>query len=113
VGHPLVSELNQLEFMEGRALRSGATWRGDQRALLEGRDKLVWSRLGRHQLFDVIADPREREDRSAVEADLVAAMQERLQAYLESLPAPASEARAPRRVDPETEASLRELGYLE
>jgi arylsulfatase A-like enzyme len=112
VDRPLVSELSRLEFMEGR-MQPGAVWRGDQRVLYDGRFKLIWSGVGLHQLFDVIADPREQEDRSASDADVVASMQEQLRAYLATLPEPGPDERDPRRVDAETEASLRELGYLE
>jgi arylsulfatase A-like enzyme len=113
VSHPVIAELVQLDFMKGAARRSGGTWRGHQKAYYDGRYKFVWSSLGRHQLFDVFADPYELEDRIEVEREVAAMMQRRLEEYLATLPEPASEIREIRTVDPETEEALRELGYLE
>jgi arylsulfatase A-like enzyme len=112
VRHPVIAELFPLEFMR-RALRdSTEEWRGDVRTLHRGDYKFVWSSLGRHQLFDLSVDAQESENLVEERTDVAASMQAELMDYLATLPQPGPDS-APRRVDPETEEALRNLGYLE
>jgi len=112
VHHPMITEFFPLEFM-GRALRKlTEEWRGDMRTLHRGDYKFVWSSLGRHQLFDLLADPHESQNLVGELADVAASMQAELRDYLTALPEPAPDG-TQRRVDPETEEALRNLGYLE
>jgi arylsulfatase A-like enzyme len=112
VRHPMIAELFPLEFTR-RALRgSTEEWRGDVRTYQRGDFKFVWSSIGRHQLFDLSADPQESENLVGELGDVAASMEAELSEYLATLPKPAPD-RAPRRVDPETEEALRNLGYVE
>lgn len=85
---------------------------GDQRAWIEGDWKLLWSHRDGARLFDVARDPGETRDLGPEEPERLAAMRERLERYVESLPRPT--AQGPERViDPETAEALRSLGYVE
>jgi hypothetical protein len=82
------------------------------RTLHRGDYKFVWSSLGRHQLFDLSVDAQESENLVEERTDVAASMEAELRDYLATLPQPGPDS-APRRVDPETEEALRNLGYLE
>ena len=92
-----------------RALRRADGW------------KLIWSSNGRHELYDLAADPHERSDRAAAEPARVAELTRRLEARLaEQAGRPfdfASEP-APERgagfegLDEETREQLESLGYV-
>jgi arylsulfatase A-like enzyme len=112
VRHPVIAEFFPLESM-GRSLRkSTKEWRGDIRTIHQGNYKFVWSSLGRHQLFDLLIDPGESKNLAGELTDVAASMQAELRDYLATLPEPAPDGDE-RRVDPETEEALRNLGYLE
>ena len=112
VRHPVIAELFPLYFMRRALRKSTEEWRGDVRTLRRGDYKFVWSSLGRHQLFDLSADPQESENLVEERMDVAASMQAELRDYLATLPKPGPDS-APRQVDPETEEALRNLGYLE
>ena len=101
--HPLVSEVYPLPMFA----QTGA-WR----TLVEGSLKYVWSSQGRHALYDLADDPMELNDLSAERPEVLAAMAERLEAYLASLPAP-GEAGPEQEVTGEISEALINLGYLE
>jgi arylsulfatase A-like enzyme len=112
VRHPMIAEFFPLEFMR-RAFRGSAEeWRGDMRTLHQGDYKFIWSSIDRHQLFDLSVDPRESRNLVEELPEVAESMQAELMDYLATLPEPATDG-APRRVDPETEEALRDLGYLE
>lgn len=112
VRHPMIAEFFPLEFMR-RALRgSTEEWRGDMRTLRRGDYKFVWSSIGRHQLFDLSVDPRESRNLVGELPDVAESMRTELMNYLATLPEPPPDG-ALRRVDPETEEALKNLGYLE
>jgi arylsulfatase A-like enzyme len=112
VRHPLIAEFFPLEFMRRGLRESAEEWRGDVRTLHRGDYKFVWSSIGRHQLFDLSVDPRESRNLVEEKPEVAESMQAELTDYLATLPEPAPEG-APRRVDSETEETLRNLGYLE
>jgi arylsulfatase A len=60
-------------------------WRGeghDQLAAMRGNDKLVVTRGGKPELYDVVADPAERRDLSAIRPELTRRLHEELKAWL-------------------------------
>jgi hypothetical protein len=62
-------------------------WRSEgsnQLAALEGRFKLVVTRAGKPELFDVETDPAERRDVSAQYPDLTRRLRSELNAWLET-----------------------------
>lgn len=98
------------------AAREGAElapYRRRIRALRIGPHKLIWGSDGRHELYDVAADPGETRDLSGSAPETAQRMQAALEAlvarYAADTPPPAPPAGA---LDPDTEANLRELGYL-
>lgn len=100
--HPVVAEAYPLH---------AASPDGHWRVLFEGPWKFVWSSRGHHALFDLAADPGEQRNRIPAEPQRAREMHERLERYLESLPAP-GKARAAE-VDAETREALESLGYIE
>jgi len=90
-------------------------WRsrgGDWRVLLDGDLKLHWSSRGRHQLFDLAADPGEHSNLAPSRPQQVRAMESALEGFLAELPPPARRG-PPQQLDPETQEALRNLGYLD
>ncbi len=83
------------------------------RSLRVGPHKLIWGSDGRHELYDVAADPGETRDLIAQEPEIAARLQERLAAIVaeHAVELAESDARAVE-LDPEVEESLRELGYV-
>ena len=60
-------------------------WQGegyDQLAAMRGDDKLVVTRGGKPELYDVVADPAERRDLSAIRPELTRRLHEELKAWL-------------------------------
>lgn len=90
-----------------------AAYRRRIRSLRSGRHKLIWGSDGRNELYDVEQDPGETRDLAAQRPELVRRLEDRLLALVQ-----AQEAEHPGPpggggpLDPETEESLRELGYL-
>jgi arylsulfatase A-like enzyme len=105
-----------LAYFPDEARRSGvvAPFERRIRAIQVGDDKLVWGSDGRHELFDLRADPEEHHERSAQAPETVAALTERLDLILESHQNTQPPQRAPQRApDPVTEERLRDLGYIQ
>ena len=95
---------------EPRSIFSETRRRKELSSVLRDRYKLVVpERTGKTMLFDVVADPREREDLSALEPELTRALLEELRAFGARQGAPPA---APVELDAEEEARLRALGYL-
>jgi arylsulfatase A-like enzyme len=83
------------------------------RSLRVGPHKLIWGSDGKHELYDVIADPGETRDLLAAEPEVAQALQRRLDLLVEEHAVAAAGGSAPDRVvDPDVERSLRELGYV-
>ncbi len=97
-----------------RSIVSETSWRGIGLASLRrGRWKLIADRqAGTHWLFDMVADPAERDDRSAAEPALLAELQSELDAALAS-GASAALGDTTGTGDPETEKALEALGYFD
>ncbi|MEN8181855.1 MAG: sulfatase, partial [Myxococcota bacterium] len=91
LSHPVVAEVYPL--MDGG--------RGALRAQLTDGYKFLWRSDGRHQLFDVEADPGELEDLLRREPRRAARMARTLSSYLKGLPTP-PRAGTSREVSPET-----------
>jgi arylsulfatase A-like enzyme len=105
-----------LSYFPEEALKSGVTKRFERRirAIRVGDDKLVWGSDGRHELFDLKADPKEDHNRSAEAPETVAALEKSLDAILAHHRNPRPPQRAPDRTpDPAEEERLRELGYIQ
>ncbi len=101
--HPIVAEVDPLPSASGE---------GPWRALVAGDWKLARSERGGTRLFDLAADPREQRDRAADERARAEELEQRLGAYLASLPQPA-EAGPAQELDAQTQRALEALGYLE
>jgi arylsulfatase A-like enzyme len=101
--HPIVAET--------RAAPRGPLHVG-WRAIVDGRFKLLTSSDGERHLFDLEADPHERHDLAALEAERVHALHTLLDTYVAGLPRPSGRAAA-RVVDEQTRRALEGLGYLE
>ncbi|MBW2268867.1 MAG: sulfatase [Deltaproteobacteria bacterium] len=83
------------------------------RSLRVGPHKLIWGSDGRHELYDVVADPRETRNLVADEPEVAKALERRLNALLEEHGTALTELPPPRgEMDPDVERSLRELGYV-
>ena len=100
--HPLLAEVNPLEFMSPD---------GSWRALYLGRHKLLWNSLGNHALYDLEEDPGERNDLSREDPDRVKLAIDVLDRVFASLPPP-GEPGPPATLDEETLKALRSLGYV-
>ncbi|MFO0981350.1 MAG: hypothetical protein U1E76_06275 [Planctomycetota bacterium] len=103
VTHPIVAEVYPLEF---------ASDLGDFRCLIEMPFKYVWNSKGRHQLFDLRADPHELEDRLGDDRERARRMGAKLAAYLGSLDRSFKDD-PERAIDEETRRALEALGYLD
>jgi arylsulfatase A-like enzyme len=83
-----------------------------RRALVLGRHKLIRDELsGRVELYDVISDPHERDDRAAAQPEVVRALQDEMDRQLELLDA-GSGAGERLELSPEQLEHLRALGYV-
>lgn len=98
------------------AARSGAElepFRRRIRALRIGSHKFIWGSDGRHELYDVAADPGETRDLSGSAPATAARMQAALEALVARYAVDTAPPAPPEGVlDPDIEANLRELGYL-
>lgn len=92
-------------------------WDRQFRAMFDGRWKLIEASDGETRLFDVHADPHEREDLTAAQPQRVAELTERLHALSASLPpydpAGASASDVPAADDAAMKAYLGALGYVD
>jgi hypothetical protein len=82
------------------------------RSLHDGKWKLIWGSDGRHELYDLEADPMETNDLVAQLPAQAAAMEAHLQSLLDDLPK-VGDAEATGELDAETQEQLRALGYIE
>ena len=83
------------------------------RSLRVGPHKLIWGSDGRHELYDLAADPGESRDLAAERPDLLRGLERRLAELVERHAR--GDAAAPAAVgelDPDVEQSLRDLGYV-
>lgn len=85
-----------------------APWDRTLRALWAGPHKLIWSSDGRHELYDLEADPRELDERRELAGDTTRLLQDLLDAQVSELVVPAG--REP--VAPLSEERLRQLRGL-
>lgn len=102
IGHPIIVESRTLP---------GINAGGDWFAIIEEGWKFVWSSEGRHMLFHLSVDAEERNNLFAQHPDRARVMGDTLHAYLAGLPKPSRQ--APARIDQQTRATLKSLGYLE
>ncbi|MGD8441685.1 MAG: sulfatase [Holophagae bacterium] len=110
--------------MEGRnVLTAGTTPWPEQRTFAQYRDalysirtprfKLIRHRGGTLQLFDLVADPRERRNLAAARPALTARLASELEAWRQARPRLADETSSRTEIDPSTEEQLRALGYVD
>ncbi len=102
IDHPIVSEVYPLEVMSQN---------GDWQALYDGEFKFVWNSLGRHQLFNLEADPGETRNLVSLDPGRRDDMAARLLDYLVGLPEP-GEAVSGEELDEQTKQALESLGYV-
>jgi len=113
---PLLRGDDGAEALAGRGLYGETRrWRRlDQRFWLEGSKKLIVDRRAdTHRLYDLAADPGERQDRAADEPETVARMQQALDAHLARAEREGRAVTLRPELDPERVEALRALGYLE
>jgi hypothetical protein len=87
------------------------------RSIRTATHKLIWSSNGRHELYDLTADPGERHNIIALRPDIASQLGEKLEAWLQSINGFGSkDAESPgpegRTEDPELLQRLVDLGYL-
>jgi arylsulfatase A-like enzyme len=82
------------------------------RSLRIGDHKLIWSSDGAHELYDLRADPGELVNRADADSGLAAELRSRLDSLLQRSIGTAGTPPQPV-LDPEIEAQLRALGYVE
>ncbi|MEE2665704.1 MAG: sulfatase [Myxococcota bacterium] len=90
--------------------------KGDWRALVVGRHKLMWNSRGRHKLHDLGAPAGEDEDRAKFAVSRTDSLLERLEELTGVLPPPrtsAASAGTGDEIDDATRRALEGLGYLE
>jgi len=89
-----------------------SAWQRRLRALFEGQHKLIWGSDGRHELYDLAADPSESSDLFGGHRELAARLQQVLDSYVESLQ-PCERAGTPApELTPQEIERLQALGYL-
>jgi len=110
--------------MEGRSvLTPGPTPWAEQRTFAQYRDalysirtprfKLIRHRGGALQLFDLVADPRERRNLATARPALAGRLDAELEAWRQARPQLADGTSARTEIDPSTEEQLRALGYVD
>ncbi len=107
--HPIVAETNPLPFMSAQK----TDWRqkGEWRTLVHRDKKFLSSSLGNHALYDLARDPFELENRAALEPETAHAMEQALEQYFSSLPAPGATG-AVEQPSAEVLQELEGLGYI-
>ncbi len=87
---------------------------GYMRALIVGHEKLIHDRhTDTYELYDLAADPRERNDLAALRPERVAALRTLLEAEAQAAAAGRLGATAPHEADPQEREMLEALGYVE
>ena len=99
---PMIAEVYPLPY------RSEA---GDWRAWYQGQLKYLWNSNGNHALYDLLEDPRTRNNLYAERKDQGDRLGTALTRYLEALPQPAAEDMEEVELDAETLEALKSLGY--
>ena len=87
--------------------------KGDWRALVVGRHKLMWNSRGRHKLHDLGAPAGEDEDRAKFAVSRTDSLLERLEELTGVLPPFQASAGTGNEIDAATRRALEGLGYLE
>jgi arylsulfatase A-like enzyme len=88
-----------------------APWQRRLRTLVEDDHKLIWGSDGRRELFDLSADPLERDDLIERRDDLASTLQQSLDAYHGSLEL-CEPGEAPPDLTPQQIERLKALGYI-
>ena len=102
IGHPVVAEVDPLPHMSTD---------GEWRTVIRDGYKFLWNGKGQHELYNLVADPGERNQlltRHPAHAQL---MQEDLETFFASLPARGGVTGAVT-IDEETRRALESLGYI-
>ena len=86
---------------------------GEWKVLWDGGLKYMHHSDGKHRLYDLTLDARERVNRVADHPEEAQRLRERLDAALASLPPSPPLAAEPRAIDGETREALQRLGYIE
>jgi arylsulfatase A-like enzyme len=87
-------------------------WQRRLRSLIDGTTKFIWGSDGRHQLFDLAADPGETRNQVEALPDKAREMEQAIGAYHDSLALCESSAPAATPVSPEERRRLESLGYV-
>jgi len=82
---------------------------GVKLSVRKDRWKYIWASDAPHELYDVVADPGERNDVLGAHADVAADLQRLIEQHVASLPAPREAAP----LSEETRKALRALGYVQ
>lgn len=77
------------------------------------RHKLIRGRGGRLELYDLVADPRERRNLAGARPELTAELAAELEAWRTARPRLGDDTASATTLDPSTEERLRTLGYLD
>jgi len=103
-----LAEVNPLPFMNNQA----RDWRqiGDFKVYLEGDHKFIWGSRGRHQLFDLKADPGELNNLVERDKELAASMRAKLEKAFWELPLPGAVGEVEQPSAGEID-SLQQMGY--
>jgi len=88
-----------------------APWKRQLRALVDGEHKLIWGSDGRHELFDLSADPLERNDLLEPRSELATSMERSLDEFYDSLEV-CNPGRPPSDLTQAQIQRLRALGYF-
>jgi arylsulfatase A-like enzyme len=89
-----------------------APWQRALRAYYDGRHKLIWGSDGRHELYDLFADPQESRSLFAEQTELAGRLTADLQTWVGALKRPVTTRPLPE-LSPEQRRRLSALGYAE
>jgi arylsulfatase A-like enzyme len=97
-------------FAQAKLMQLHPRFKRTERALMSGDRKLVWSTAGKRELYDVAKDPAEQHDLCAAERATCASLQQKLEAWIASIP----RTRTPdRKLDKQSLERLKSLGYTQ
>jgi arylsulfatase A-like enzyme len=86
-------------------------WNRTLRAFYEGRYKLIWGSDGRHELYDIVADPEETRGLHQQQPETVSRLAAELETRIQKLKRAVDTQPAPR-LSPEQLSRLEALGYV-